>query len=711
MTNKLILTSVLSQFLPVPLLLLPFLHLVYGCLVSLRNMLRGNNDDEDDDDDDDSKGQKITGGRTTNNNSASSSAADEEDAAQEVDYEDTIDIDDYDPIHHIQVPPSPALTTLLDTGLYKAYQAELVPTVSAASQLLQLYIEMKEAAALIVRESRWSVGVPLSGGLNVTKFQTNGKVRSVFGQIAVGGGSQNVFLGGGVVVDEMGKNLYQDGSKFGDRGDGVVVLKMTGDNDNNSTSSLLLRKGTSGSSYSSVNSSNNSSGNNSKEARMENAAAMEVAKWNEFDTIQDFAQQCYLIANEAIQRLSTDRLSDSANLTVHDGMSGDSGGGGSGNNRDGSGSHQATVPGDTTLNHHDQSQNHPSMPSSTPTAASVGPSSSSSSAGAQSSSSMLPRTLADAGIGRCYEPLTRQDCWESPRLYCPDYTWADDAIGACQRSLKILSKHRFLTLVATNGWDRYTSNTAMPVSSEQDGVHTIPTPTYASATPHPFPSLEAVHCLQYLVSELLQTSIPSSINKFRAATEANAVVSKRLYLVKCEYRAPMRALWESYTALNAAPRLELVERYLRDYHGVKPGEEQDTSSSSHGGKSNVLKKKLSSDASKKSALLLQQQREKMEKLITEKYWKHPIFVEALQLERCCEKLEMDMSQMLLPLSNLAREIMDEWKGRLRAVAVVRDGDSGKKLTQAYIHWHQVPGWRELLMVRRVWTFSSTVVYI
>jgi len=32
MTNKLILTSVLSQFLPVPVLLLPFLHLVYGSI-------------------------------------------------------------------------------------------------------------------------------------------------------------------------------------------------------------------------------------------------------------------------------------------------------------------------------------------------------------------------------------------------------------------------------------------------------------------------------------------------------------------------------------------------------------------------------------------------------------------------------------------------------------------------------------------------------
>jgi len=735
-TNKLILTSVLSQFLPVPLLLLPFLHLVYGCLVSLLNIWRGEDHEEEDipnnNNSNNNEQQKLqrsssslVGGGYRNSSSDTSTfttnaTADEEitnneqqqqqqQHHHEKEYQYTVNIDDYEPQYVTHVPPSPALTTLLDTALYKSYQAELVPTVSACSQLLQLYIEMKEAAALIVRECRWCVGVPLSGGLVITTTTTTTDADATNNKgIAIGGGTQNVFLGGGVVVDEFGNNVY-DGSGDGCGGGGGALPIMEDDNIS-AGSGLFLRRGTSASIsiVDSINSIGSTGSGNSKEARMESVAAMEIAKWNEFDTIQDFAQQCYLSANEAIQRLSTDRLSDSANLTVYDGLSGEAGGNGNINSRDGSGNHhQAVTPGDAlNHHHHDQSQPHVhSMPSPPPTAATVGPSSSS----AGQSSSMFPRTLADAGIGRCYEPLTRQGCWESPRLYCPDYTWADDAIGACQRSLKILSKHRFLTLVATNGWERYTNITMMSSSAQQDGDHTIcPTPIYASSTPHPFPSLEAVHCLQYLVSELLQTSIPSSINKFRAATEANAVVSKRLYLVKCEYRAPMRALWESYTALNAAPRLELVETYLRDYHGVKIGEEQqqDTTSStqqgggsgSSGSRSSLLKKKLSSDASKKSALL-QQQREKMENLITEKYWKHPIFVEALQLERCCEKLEMDMSQMLLPLANLAREIIDEWKGRLRALAVVREDESGRKFLQPYINWYQLPGWRELLRVR------------
>ena len=37
---------------------------------------------------------------------------------------------------YLKVDASPALTALLDNALYKTYEAELVPTVSSASQLL-----------------------------------------------------------------------------------------------------------------------------------------------------------------------------------------------------------------------------------------------------------------------------------------------------------------------------------------------------------------------------------------------------------------------------------------------------------------------------------------------------------------------------------------------------------------------------------------------
>mmetsp|Transcript_7777 Transcript_7777/g.16857 ORF Transcript_7777/g.16857 Transcript_7777/m.16857 type:complete len:494 (+) Transcript_7777:979-2460(+) len=193
----------------------------------------------------------------------------------------------------------------------------------------------------------------------------------------------------------------------------------------------------------------------------------------------------------------------------------------------------------------------------------------------------------------------------------------------------------------------------------------------------------------------------------------------------------MRALWESYGNLRAAPRSGLVERYLREFHGVnvekkgkgygKEDEEvtlsNEGSVSSGGGGGGSSRSVGSSrgrkggsggaEVGKKSAI--QQQREKLEKLITEKYWKHPAFVEALQLERCSERMEIEMAHMLLPLSNLANEIMTEWKGRLRAVAVINDypaddeeenkEEDSKDINdpiRVLLGWREVPFMREFL---------------
>jgi len=601
---------------------------------------------------------------------------------------------------YLSVKASPALTTLLDDALYRAYQAELVPTVAAASRLLTEFIEMKEAAALVWRECRWMVGVPMSGGLDIVKLDPeefgDEEGEEAVKEVAIGTVRNNIFFGGGVLADGHGNPYFStdDSHKLHRRG---------GSNESSSSSS-------------------SSSSNNITTERLHSE---EMNRWNEFDTIQDFAQQCYLSANEAIQRLTTDRLAESANLTLQDSIaeSSEKNGG----------------------------QKVDALQQQSQTSASASPSALPGSSTLSASSSTFPSSPADAGIGRCYHPQPRRNCWESPRLYCPDYYWADDAIGGCQRLLKTLSKHRFVSLVGTNGWDRYSSGIKdkkksmmddsdknVQVKTKKDDWHTHYAPTYASSTPHVFPSLETVHSLQYLVSHLLPTSIPSRLNQFRAAVESNAVVSKRLYLVKCEYRAPMRALWESYGNLNAAPKAELVERYLREYHGVKKiGEKvigsnsenatataaggggsansNSESSASSGGKSaGSLRRKGSAEVTKKSAI--QQQREKLEKLITEKYWKHPAFVEALQLERCCERMEIEMSQMLLPLANLATEIMNEWKGRLRAVTVIDDGgqeedeeeykdhhedddedsNEGHDTVRVLLGWRDVPFMRELL---------------
>lgn len=105
------------------------------------------------------------------------------------------------------------------------------------------------------------------------------------------------------------------------------------------------------------------------------------------------------------------------------------------------------------------------------------------------------------------------------------------------------------------------------------------------------------------------------------------------------------------------------------------------------------------------------------KLITEKYWKHPAFVEALQLEQCCEQMEIEMSQILLPLAKLATEIMHGWKGRLRAVTVVdfpvhgseeesknydEENDAEQVATmRILLGWQDVPFMREFLRASSV----------
>ncbi len=70
---------------------------------------------------------------------------------------------------HLRVIASPGLMTLLDDALYRAYEAELSPTVLVASRLLSDLIEMKEASALVLRECRWATGVPLGGGDDVAR--------------------------------------------------------------------------------------------------------------------------------------------------------------------------------------------------------------------------------------------------------------------------------------------------------------------------------------------------------------------------------------------------------------------------------------------------------------------------------------------------------------------------------------------------------------
>ena len=620
-------------------------------------------------------------------------------------YDNEDDDDDDEDDDYLHVTASPGITTLLDTALYHAYEAELLPTVSAASRLLADLIEMKETSALLLRECRWAVGVPLNvQGLTLSRLSRrnttatdydeydehdNQKQKEVVECEGVLADGISV-VGGGVIVNQ----------------DGIPVIYRDEDRDNDD---------------------DHDHDNNNNIMTMEEAEikhAEDILNWNEYDTIQDFAYQCYLSAKEGIHRLTTDRFAETANRTLRD-----------------------TILATATSSVSEKGDEASTTTTSAPTMMTKTTASQidlpSLSLPQQTTGLSTYSTPADVGIGRCYNPQSRRDCWESSQLNCPDYCWAEDVLTGCHRLLKALLKHRFITLVNTHGWDRYINihsgeitNTKKKKNqhqrrSKEDGkskrtimttISTIRPPIYATNDPHAFPSLEAIHALQYLVSNLLSTSIPSRLNQFRAAMEANAVVSKRLYLVKCEYRAPLRALWESCNNLNSAPKVELVERYLRDYHSTtttattaSEGGDGGSGSTSCavGGKGGSRKKGgisssslMEGGANRKTPI--QMQREKLEKLITEKYWKHPPFVKALQLERYCERLEVDMSHMLLPLANLAAHIMCEWKGRVRSVAIMKDSkqqvgsDSNlsasvdENLVKVVLGWRDVPFMRELL---------------
>ena len=130
--------------------------------------------------------------------------------------------------------------------------------------------------------------------------------------------------------------------------------------------------------------------------------------------------------------------------------------------------------------------------------------------------------------------------------------------------------------------------------------------------------------------KLVQQDLPLRLYQFKAAMEAEAVVTKRLYLVKCEYRAPFRSLLESHQNLLRAPPMELVDCYLNEQQ-----KQQDNSSSNE-------KSSPSSPEDIKAEL--------MAKLKT------PELVELLSLEMEAEKLELDMGKALFPFSELARTI-------------------------------------------------------
>lgn len=208
-------------------------------------------------------------------------------------------------------------------------------------------------------------------------------------------------------------------------------------------------------------------------------------------------------------------------------------------------------------------------------------------------------TLQD-GRRRCPAHQRRKDCWESPRLYCPDYIWADHVYNQCQKQLRQLNK--------LQGRSTSSKNQQHYIGSKKN--------------------YEQIEWDWQKLSYMVQTEIPNGLAKFRAAFQADATVLKRLYLIKCEYRAPFRAYLEAHYSVMRAPSLALVEQLLQ------------------GGGSTKTNANLESDL--------------------QEFLSKPNLVESLALEQKCAEFEQEMTVALYPFAELAR-YLDHKKVQLVSV--------------------------------------------
>ena len=237
----------------------------------------------------------------------------------------------------------------------------------------------------------------------------------------------------------------------------------------------------------------------------------------------------------------------------------------------------------------------------------------------------------------------RDDCWEAQRLYCPDYVWADEAISGIQRMVRNLVKHRFVVLHSN-------SAAAAAAAAATDDAVRLP---------------QSVSDAADAVLLLLRHDLPAKLHHFRAAAEADAVVTKRLYLVKCEYRAPFRAFLEAHQSVQRAPSLSVVDSCLVLH--------------ANGDRDGLRRRKQMTERAVQDAL------------------HHPQLVEALELERRVEEVEIGMARMLLPFTELAR-FLDSRRARLKVIpGVVAVGD--------------LPVLEELLRVSRNAIFLVCALYI
>lgn len=309
--------------------------------------------------------------------------------------------------------------------------------------------------------------------------------------------------------------------------------------------------------------------------------------------MDSFARSCLDVSSAAIEKLSTDEFASSANLS-------------------------------DPFRHANDSFNSPSGPSNFTWTDS------------ESLAMVINESALDTGR-RIPLRQRAKDCWESPRLFCPDYVNFDDAASHCQRMLRQLLLHGFVNSVTNPG-----QLTQQPEISTAGLGGIVGFSFLNGAIPVASGISSETEHLCFVLLQTLCHDIPMRIIQFRASIEANSEVLKQLYLLKSDYRAPFRAFLESHQSLQRAPSLELVEEYY----------------------------KVATSANSK----LGEQRRTSAKNRLQKLLETPTLVEALALEQQLEEFEIEISRSLFPFAELSRYLENK-RARIKAVPdILQDED-------------------------------------
>jgi hypothetical protein len=238
--------------------------------------------------------------------------------------------------------------------------------------------------------------------------------------------------------------------------------------------------------------------------------------------MEGFARACFDAACDAIERITTDRLAISANLSdpYESGSSSSSSAAAAG----GGGGPSSATPSTTAA----AAAAAAGIAGSTgPLPTSVGGSGGNSS-GSSSNADLLAAALQDSSLdtGRRDATLQRpRDCWETSRLLCPDYVWADDVCSYCQRLLRQLSKHAYVTIANAMEQGKNSRHHGSLLESPSavlfGAASSSSNSSSSSSSSSGYTERHAALLLQ-----LLQTDISCRLLQFRSAVEAESVVAK-----------------------------------------------------------------------------------------------------------------------------------------------------------------------------------------